>query len=63
MEEAQSNNQSRMGMGVVLKKAPSAKGDTEEFEGGGRIIPIPKCFKGISEEVKINNNNMLLLGA
>jgi hypothetical protein len=49
MEEAQSNNQQRMGMGVVLKKAPTAKGDTEELEGGNRIIPIPKSFKGISE--------------
>ena len=51
MEESQSQNQSRMGMGVVLKKAPTAKGDTAEFESG-RIIPIPKSFKGISEEVR-----------
>ncbi len=43
-------------MGVVLKKAPTAKGDTEEFEGVSRIIPIPKSFKGISEQVKLLNN-------
>ena len=46
-------------MGVVLKKAPTAKGDTEEFEGVSRIIPIPKSFKGISEQVKLFNNKRI----